>query len=66
MSETFIFTDIERQETVRIFKQLKDSLGDTLLPDDEKKIIENFRNTFENGQLRRNVFGLNPVLAPAS
>ncbi|MBQ7472157.1 MAG: bifunctional (p)ppGpp synthetase/guanosine-3',5'-bis(diphosphate) 3'-pyrophosphohydrolase [Prevotella sp.] len=63
MSETFIFTDIERQETVRLFKQLKDSIGDTLLPDDDKKIIENFRSTFENGQLRRNVFGLNPVLS---
>ena len=63
MDGNFFFTDIERRETIRIFKQLKDAVGDTLHSDDEKKIIENFRNTFENGQLHRDVFGLNPVLS---
>lgn len=62
MNETFTFTPDEREETLSILERLRTSIGNTFKPEDEKNLREDIHHAFENHQIRRDVFGLNPIL----
>ena len=62
MNETFTFTPEEREQTLLILERLRASIGDTVSPADEKYLREDIHHAFENHQIRRNVFGMNPIL----
>ena len=62
MSKKFEFTDTERQEYLDIFKRIHQSIGESLQDNDEENIREHLKACVENGQVDRDVFGLNPLL----
>ena len=62
MDDIFEFSTAERAETLRLYGELKDRVGDSLHDDDEKKLRQHIGRLMENHQLQRDVFGLNPVL----
>ena len=62
MEEKPLFTDMERQETVRLFEQLKEKTSGFLHSDDEHNIRQQILQSLENGEMERDVFHLNPVL----
>lgn len=62
MDDTFIFTQEERDESESIYRQLRDKIESTLEQEDEGKIRAHIINSIENGQVKRNAFGLNPIL----
>ncbi|MBM6993947.1 MAG: bifunctional (p)ppGpp synthetase/guanosine-3',5'-bis(diphosphate) 3'-pyrophosphohydrolase [Prevotella sp.] len=62
MEEKMEFTQEELQEIQDIRAHLKEAIGNTL-EDDDEAILENFiQQAIENGNVHRDVFGLNPVL----
>ena len=62
MNETFTFTPEEREQTLLILNRLRAAIGDTFSKDDEQHLREDIHHAFENHQIRRDVFGLNPIL----
>lgn len=62
MSKKFEFTDTERQEYLDIFKRIHQSIGESFQDNDEENIREHLKACVENGQVDRDVFGLNPLL----
>ena len=62
MNENFTFTPEERKQTLLILDKLRNAVGDTFKPGDETHIREDIHHAFENHQIRRDVFGLNPIL----
>ena len=62
MAERFEFLATETAEIRELYTKLKDSIGSTLHPDDEAKIREHLKTTVEDNLLKRDVFGLNPIL----
>lgn len=62
MAERFEFLASEKEEIRELYTKLKDSIGTTLHPDDEAKIREHLKTTVEDNLLKRDVFGLNPIL----
>ena len=62
MSERLIFTETERQEIGNIMQELRQSIGNLLKDDDEKKLTDLMTKAIIEGRTGRNVFGLNPVL----
>ena len=62
MEEKFTFTIEERDEMLHLYAQLKELVGDSLLPGDEEKIRHHLLLSVERQQVRRDVFGLNPIL----
>ncbi len=62
MNENFTFTPEERKQTLLILDRLRNAVGDTFKPGDETHIREDIHHAFENHQIRRDVFGLNPIL----
>lgn len=62
MAERFEFLASEKEEIRELYNKLKDSIGSTLHPDDEAKIREHLKTTVEDNLLKRDVFGLNPIL----
>ena len=62
MAERFEFLAAEKEEIRELYTKLKDSIGSTLHPDDEAKIREHLKTTVEDNLLKRDVFGLNPIL----
>ena len=62
MAERFEFLASEKEEISELYTKLKDSIGSTLHPDDEAKIREHLKTTVEDNLLKRDVFGLNPIL----
>ena len=62
MAERFEFLASEKEEICELYTKLKDSIGSTLHPDDEAKIREHLKTTVEDNLLKRDVFGLNPIL----
>ena len=63
MNETFTFTPEEREQTLQILERLRAAAGDTFKPEDEAHLREDIHHAFENHQIKRNVFGMNPILA---
>ena len=62
MEEKFTFTIEERDEMLHLYAQLKELVGESLQPGDEEKIRHHLLLSVERQQVRRDVFGLNPIL----
>ncbi|MBQ4352066.1 MAG: TGS domain-containing protein [Prevotella sp.] len=62
MEETLITTDIERKKINELKEQLFNLLGDTFSEEDKEVISKLLTERIESGELKRNVFELNPVL----
>lgn len=62
MDDVLVFTQQERAESEAIYRQLRDKIESTLEQEDEDKIREHIMSSLENGQVKRNAFGLNPIL----
>lgn len=63
MNEKLIFTDTERQEAAELMLKIRNALGDSLSKENDEKITRYLRNASENEELRRDVFGLHPILS---
>ena len=62
MVEKFEFTQEELAETTRLLSLLSKSVVDTLWPDDERKLRRQIMQAIREGRLKRDAFGLNPIL----
>ena len=62
MEETLITTDIERKKINELKEQLFNLLGNTFSEEDKGVISKLLTERIESGELKRNVFELNPVL----
>lgn len=62
MEELFEFTASEREQALELYGKLKDVVGPSLRPDDERKIRNFLSEQMERNLLRRDVFGLNPII----
>ncbi len=62
MEETLITTDIERKKINELKEQLFNLLGDTFSEEDKGFVSKLLTERIESGELKRNVFELNPVL----
>ena len=62
MEETLITTDIERKKINELKEQLFNLLDDTFSEEDKGFISKLLTECIESGELKRNVFELNPVL----
>ena len=60
--EKIEFTLEEIEETKQLLGQLKNAIGETLNANDEELLREQLTQAIANGQIQRDVFGLNPVL----
>ena len=62
MGDRFEFTNTEREETVRIWKKLRETIGNTLKTGDEQTLCRHIGKAVHNHQIQRDVFGLNPII----
>lgn len=62
MTDKFTFTTEEKDETLKLHLWLKEQIGASLIEGDEEKIRHHLMHKIENGQVRRDIFGLNPIL----
>ncbi len=62
MNETFTFTPKEREETLRLMDKVRHTIGESMTPHDEQMLREDMHYALANHQVRRDIFGLNPVL----
>ena len=62
MTDKFTFTSEEKDETLKLQLWLKGQIGASLIEGDEEKIRHHLMQKIENGQVRRDIFGLNPIL----
>ena len=62
MTDKFTFTSEEKDETLKLQLWLKEQIGASLIEGDEEKIRHHLMQKIENGQVRRDIFGLNPIL----
>lgn len=62
MEEIATIKEYEREELLSTVKKLQSKLGDVLNPDDFHKVKEILLRAVETGSLRRDQFGLNPIL----
>ncbi len=62
MEDNFYFTTQEQEQLVKLYKQLKRLSGDTLQKDDCYKIKKHLSRFISEGNMPRNVFGMNPVI----
>lgn len=56
------FTDIEKNKALQVIEDLRHRMNTALLPDDEEKLRRILFDAVDNGRVRRDVFGLNPLL----
>lgn len=62
MADRFEFTHQEKAASLLLYSTLKEKIGPSLLPDDEKKIRGHLADSIKQNLIKRDVFGLNPVL----
>lgn len=62
MADRFEFTHQEKAASLLLYSTLKEKIGPSLLPDDEKKIRGHLADSVKQNLITRDVFGLNPVL----
>ena len=62
MNEKLFFTDDELMLTSTLLANLKQLVGPSLRADDEQKIRHHLAQAMESNQIKRDVFGLNPVV----
>ena len=57
-----IFTSDEKREALSLVRKLRASVGTLLKDDDESKLFRYIKRELRNDCVKRNVFGLNPIL----
>lgn len=57
-----IFTNDEKREVLSLIRKLRISIGSLLKDGDEDKLFKYIKNELRSNNVRRNVFGLNPIL----
>lgn len=62
MEQIFEFTPEEKSEAFAILNNLKAEIGDSIKPDDEKKLHDNIMTAMSENRIQRDVFGINPIL----
>lgn len=62
MADRFEFTHQEKAASLLLYSTLKEKIGPSLFPDDEKKIRGHLADSVKQNLIKRDVFGLNPVL----
>ncbi|MBO1362379.1 bifunctional (p)ppGpp synthetase/guanosine-3',5'-bis(diphosphate) 3'-pyrophosphohydrolase [Prevotella sp. A2931] len=62
MIERFEFTQDELSETIRLLSLLRKTLSESLWADDERKLRRQIIRAIREGRLKRDAFGLNPIL----
>ena len=62
MTTQLIFTNEERQQALSLYAELKDKIATSLEPGDEEKLRQHLAQSMEQGQVARDIFGLNPIL----
>jgi len=62
MADKLVFTTAEKQETLTLYNRLRQRLQGTLKPGDEEKMRNYLMRSVEQQQVRRDIFGLNPIL----
>jgi GTP diphosphokinase / guanosine-3',5'-bis(diphosphate) 3'-diphosphatase len=62
MDDKLIFTSQEKEESKAIYHQLREMIASSLKPDDENKIKNHILKSLDDGHVKRDVFGLNPIL----
>ena len=62
MKPTSFFTAEEKIELFRLYKQLLHSAGDSITPKETRKIKKYLTEAVESNNLKRNTFGMNPVI----
>ena len=58
----FEFTARERQQALELYAELKEKIASSLEESDEEKIKEHLTYGIEQGQVERDIFGLNPIV----
>jgi len=62
MTEKLDFTLEEREQALALYAQLKERIAATLEAGDEEQLRRHLMAALEQNQVRRDVFGLNPIL----
>ena len=62
MEEKFSFTVEEKAQLVQLANSLRRVMGDSLQPNDEENLRKQLETEINNNKIRRDVFGLNPIL----
>ena len=62
MSDKLVFSTAEKEEALALYTKLRERLGGALRPDDDEKIRTHIIHGIELQQVRRDAFGLNPIL----
>lgn len=62
MNERLVFSKDERAEAFNTVRSLRVNLNGILQDDDSRKVFRYVRNALESGMMRRDVFGLNPLV----
>ena len=62
MTNKFVFTAAEKEEALALYAKLKTRLADFVREGDEEKIRTHLMHSIERQQVKRDVFGLNPIL----
>ena len=52
----------ELDNILKLRDLLKERIGATLLPNDEKALMDNIMQSLEDNAIQRDAFGLNPIL----
>ena len=62
MTERFEFTTQEKEKILTLYNQVKQEIGSSLMEGDEEKMRQYLTDYIEQNHIRRDVFGLNPML----
>ncbi len=62
MTEKFEFTPQEKEEILSLYNSVKQAIAPSLTDDDEEKMRHYLTGYIEQNHIRRDVFGLNPML----
>ena len=62
MPEKFEFTQQEKEETLALYQQIREQIAASLAEGDEERMRRLLTKAIETNQIRRNIFGLNPIL----
>ena len=62
MTERFEFTTQEKEDILSLYNKVKQEIGSSLMEGDEEKMRQYLTGYIEQNHIRRDVFGLNPML----
>ena len=63
MTDTLYFTPEERQQISALYAELKQKIAPTLTDGDEERLRKHLLTAVEEGQVQRDLFGLNPIVS---